>query len=183
MATIGTEQTLPLVLFAVTAKLWIQHVHVKCTNQDTIPSDECNHSDTEELEHQWETDEERRMRRNLRLSIDNPDFSRHHFYDSPTRTLSGRNRANSSLRIGEEAGSSSDSTLKLSNSVTFLNAECPRWRKLMERVSIADSVLTRVSCFLFERTVFCMRWRSATDQLIFTINVHTPKGCNDGLQD
>jgi hypothetical protein len=39
-----------------------------------------------------------------------------------------------------------DTALKLSNSVTFLNAECPRWRKLMERVSIADSVLTRVSC-------------------------------------
>lgn len=127
-----------------------------------------NEYNSNEHEHQYETDEERRMRRNLRLSIDNPDFSRHHFYDSPVRTVSDRN-GHSPLRIRKMSLSSiaddhyengegddgvllqndkqqEDTALKLSNSVTFLNAECPRWRKLMERVSIADSVLTRVSC-------------------------------------
>ena len=128
-----------------------------------------NEYNSNEHEHQYETDEERRMRRNLRLSIDNPDFSRHHFYDSPVRTVSDRN-GHSPLRIRKMSLSSiadddddengegdervllqndkqqEDTALRLSNSVTFLNAECPRWRKLMERVSIADSVLTRVIC-------------------------------------
>lgn len=161
---IPNSTSVPLLLFALTAQLYINHLRSSSRHPAADDTDDviCNTAKSS-----IETDEERRLRRNLRLSIDSPDFSEHHFHDSPQR--SGR-----SVRWNQSFGAPSDEVhksghclndaacvgaadhdddsegqngrLASSSSVTFLHTECPRWRKLMERVSIADSVLTRVSC-------------------------------------
>ena len=42
--------------------------------------------------------------------------------------------------------------------------DCPRWRKLMQRVSIADSVLTRVRK---KRVLFVFAWNECVDFCVF----------------
>lgn len=158
-----------LLLFAMSAKLWLDYVCLH--NHERISDHENMHSRREEFVnaiadsssikavqvesngyHQpvnfpLESAEERRGRRNLRLSIDSPTFSEHHFHEdefsSPPKSPSrARRKTLSALNSVAETAVDERS---LANSVTFLNSECPRWRELMERVSIADSVLTRVS--------------------------------------
>jgi hypothetical protein len=108
--SITNEPLLPLLLFLLTSKLWIHHRRKSTPANDALPPT---------------NNEERQRQRKLRLSIDEPEFTKHHFHgEDPSSPLRGQ---------------------KLTDSVTFLHADCPRWRELMERVSIADSVLTRVS--------------------------------------
>lgn len=153
-----------LLLFAMSAKLWIDYVCLH--NRVRISDNGSLHSRREDadsssvmplhfepnINHQpvefpLESAEERRGRRNLRLSIDSPTFSEHHFHEgessNPPKSPSRARRKNvPELNSVDEAAVDERS---LGNSVMFLNSECPRWRELMERVSIADSVLTRVS--------------------------------------
>ncbi|KAL3786304.1 hypothetical protein HJC23_006584 [Cyclotella cryptica] len=163
----GRDVMPSLLLFAMSAKLWLDYV---CSNNHERLSDNVylhrrreertNVSDSNNIEqihhvesngdHQpvdfpLESAEERRGRRNLRLSIDSPTFSEHHFHDgdapNPQKSPSRARRKNKpELNSVDET---SVDERAFGNSVMFLNSECPRWRELMERVSIADSVLTR----------------------------------------
>ena len=143
---------LPLLLFALTAKLWVDRLNSNYRHQINGTND-TKHGTSETNEgYPIETDEERRTRRNLRLSIDSPDFIKHHFINengngSPLRRRCGRNQSNMPVIRSEHDADEEESIGErdMGSSMTFLHAECPRWRKLMERVSIADSVLTRVS--------------------------------------
>ena len=160
----STETSTSLLLFALSAKLWIDHhfrthAHNCCCNQNwqTLRSDALDHesqsfgcpsestrlseesTNNNDYEGPFETESERRARRNLRLSIDSPSFSEHHFHRGEEVERKKMDR------IDSNDDSEQDGEPRLTNSVNFLNDEGPQWRELMDRISIADSVLTRVS--------------------------------------
>ena len=147
------DRTLPLLLFALTTKLWIDRLHNIHHRHNDGTNDTTNNSVPQSSSgNPLETDEERRIRRNLRLSIDSPEFSKHHFNtdngnESPLRRRSRRTTGSlPDIRSEDDHDDDdNDNGEEIGSSMTFLHAECPRWRKLMERVSFADSVLTRVS--------------------------------------
>jgi len=129
----------PLILFALAAKLRIDQLRKEHKNKNK----QWQNISQEAL---IEPDEERRIRRNLRLSIDSPDYSEHHFHNSDAASpLCSSRECKRSNVVNSSTYHRSDDEEDPESSVTFLHAGCPRWRKLMERVSFADSVLTRVS--------------------------------------
>jgi hypothetical protein len=141
----STETSTSLLLFALSAKLWIDHhfrthAHNCCCNQNRestrLSEESTNNND---YEGPFETESERRARRNLRLSIDSPSFSEHHFHRGEEVERKKMDR------IDSNDDSEQDGEPRLTNSINFLNDEGPQWRELMDRISIADSVLTRVS--------------------------------------
>ena len=143
----STETSTSLLLFALSAKLWIDHhfrthAHNCCCNQNH-PSESTRLSEEStninDYEGPFETESERRARRNLRLSIDSPSFSEHHFHRGEEVERKKMDR------IDSNDDSEQDGEPRLTNSINFLNDEGPQWRELMDRISIADSMLTRVS--------------------------------------
>ena len=166
------QSLLPLFLFALTAKLYIDH-HNRQKQQrqavtmttETRGEDDASyhHHDTDDspnLCHQEEQQQQRRLlMRHLRLSIDSPDFSEHHFYESTNHRSIVREGLLPCLpSIHDNDNDSNDDDGEV------LLKDCPRWRKLMQRVSIADSVLTRVRK---KRVLFVFAWNECVDFCVF----------------
>ena len=149
----GSDQSLlPLLLFTLTAKLYIDHHNrqkqqrqaIAMTTETRGEDDASYHHDTDYSpdRHQEEQQQQRRLlMRHLRLSIDSPDFSEHHFYESTNhRSIVREGLPLPCLPSIHDNDNDNDDD----DDGEVLLKDCPRWRKLMQRVSIADSVLTRV---------------------------------------